>query len=208
MKTVDKLKNKIKVDKNLFLFLVILLVVGLLAGSIFVTILNQNDKTLVQKYLNTFLNNIETDQLDYLLALKSNVISSFLFVVILWLLGISAIGLPIIVVMFFVKTFILGFSVGSMILTFGFKGTLLALIYAFPGQVISIFILLLLSMYAISFSMRLIYALLKKRAIDFKYMINRYVIILGIAVIGIVLMNVYDTYCVPYFIKSVLSFVR
>ena len=137
MKIMDKLKIKVKLDKKILLFLLILLIIGITVGSIFVTILNQSDKSLVNEHLNDFLNSVEGNKLDFSLALKNNLVSNILYVLIIWLLGISVIGLPIIIFMFFSKTFILGFSVGAIISTFKTKGILFSLIYTFPGQVIS-----------------------------------------------------------------------
>ena len=144
MKIMDKLKIKVKLDKKILLFLLILLIIGITVVSIFVTILNQSDKSLVSEHLNDFLNSVEGNKLDFSLALKNNLVSNILYVLIIWLLGISVIGLPIIIFMFFSKTFILGFSVGAIISTFKTKGILFSLIYTFPGQVISLLFLIIL----------------------------------------------------------------
>lgn len=168
MKIMDKLKIKVKLDKKILLFLLILLIIGITVGSIFVTILNQSDKSLVNEHLNDFLNSVEGNKLDFSLALKNNLVSNILYVLIIWLLGISVIGLPIIIFMFFSKTFILGFSVGAIISTFKTKGILFSLIYTFPGQVISLLFLILLVMYSMSFSFKMIYLIFKKKTIGFQ----------------------------------------
>ena len=207
-KIMDKLHNQVKINKNLLVFLLVLMLVGIIVGSIFVTILSKADKELVITHLNGFLDTIETDKIDYLLVLKNNLTTNLLFIGIIWLLGISVIGLPIMVVMFFTKSFILGFSIGSILSTFGAKGILFSIFYVFPGQVISILFILLLMMYSMSFSFKLIYAIFKKKSIDFKIMINRYSIIFLIVLIGIILMNLYDTYLMPRIIKSIITMIR
>ena len=208
MKIMDKLKVKVKLDKKILLFLLILLIIGITVGSIFVTILNQSDKSLVSEHLNDFLNNVEENKLDFSLALKNNLISNVLYVLIIWLLGISVIGLPIIIFMFFSKTFILGFSLGAIISTFKTKGILFGLIYTFPGQVISLLFLILLVMYSMSFSFKMIYLIFKKKTLDFKIVMNKYFKILFIVLIIIILMSLYDTYLMPRLIKSIITFIR
>ena len=74
MKIMDKLKIKVKLDKKILLFLLILLIIGITVGSIFVTILNQSDKSLVNEHLNDFLNSVEGNKLDFYLALKNNLV--------------------------------------------------------------------------------------------------------------------------------------
>jgi len=204
LKQLDKLKIKVKIDKNLLVFLFVLGIVGIIAGSIFVTILNNSDKTLVNEHLNTFLNNIKDNKADYLFVLKNNLGTNLIYVLLIWLLGISVIGLPIILIMFFSKVFILGFSIGSIMSCYGVKGTLFALAYVFPGQVLSVIGISLITMYAISFSFKLIYAILKKKTIDFKILINKYFKILIIILLLIVIMNLYDTFVMPNIVKLII----
>ncbi len=208
MKIMDKLKFQVKIDKKLLIFLTILLLIGIAFGSIFVSILDNSDKTLVNEHLNNFINSIETDKLDYFQALKSNLITNISFVIVIWLLGISIIGLPIILIMFFSKTFILGFSVGAILSVFKTKGLLFSLVHIFPGQVISLLLYLLLTMYAMSFSFKLIYVIFKKKTLDFKIVMNKYFKILLLVLTIVVLMNLYDTYLMPKLVKILIPFIK
>jgi len=208
MKLLDKLKNKIKFDKHLMIFLIILLLVAIIAGGVFVTILNQDDKTLIINHLDLFLNNLENNKTDYLFVLKNNLITNISYLLIIWLLGISVIGLPIIVVMYFSKIFMLGFTLGSIILSYGYKGILFSLLYVFPAQIIILLISLLLVMYAMSFSFKLIYVIFKRKSMDFKNIMNRYFKILLFCLIITILFSLYDTYIMPILIKSIISIIR
>lgn len=202
---MDKLK--IKINKKIFVFLFVLMLMGIIAGSIFTTILNSSDKELVINHLNEFIDNINNNKLDYIFALKNNIITNISYVILIWLLGISVIGLPIIIIMFFTKCFILGFSVGAVLTTFKLKGILVSLVYVFPGQVISLLFLLLLMMYSMSFTFKMIYAILKKKSIDFKLIMNKYFKILLIVLSVVILMNLYDTYLMPRLIKLLIPFI-
>lgn len=208
LKKLDKLKNKVKVNKNLTIFLIVLGLVGIISGSLFVTILNSSDKILVNERLNTFLDNIQNDKLDYLFVLKSNMITNIVYILLIWLLGISVVGLPILVIIFFSKIFILGFSIGSILACFKLKGILFSVAYVFPGNVISLIAVFLITMYAMSFSLKLIYALFKKKTIDFKLLINRYSKVLVICLITIILTNLYDTFIMPNLIKLLIPIIK
>ena len=206
-KLVDKLKNKVKIDKTLFIFLLVLVIVGIISGSLFITILNSEDKALTTQYLTAFLNNIETGQLDYLNILRNNLLSNLGFILAIWLLGISVIGLPVIVVMFFSKAFVLGFSIGSILYNYQLRGILFSLFYVFPGQVVNLFVLMILMIYAMSFSFRLIECIVKKKTLDFKTMINKYLVILGIVAGIVILTSFYDTYIMPSLIGYFISWI-
>ena len=64
-KYMDKLKSNIRINKNLFVFLVVIIAVGIAAGSVFVTVLNNEDKVMVSDYLNNFLKNLNSNNLNY-----------------------------------------------------------------------------------------------------------------------------------------------
>ena len=208
MKIISKFKNRLKVDKELSLFLIILLIIGIISGSIFASILNNSDKILISEHLNTFLTSIENNNLDYITSFKNNIVSEILFTIIIWLLGISIIGLPIIIIMYFSSNFILGFTVGSIITTFKLKGCLFALIYVFPSEILKILAQILLVMYSMSFSFKLLYSVIKKKNIDFKLMINKYLIILVICIIVNIITSLYNTFLLPKIIKSLITFIR
>ena len=202
---MDKLK--IKVDRKLFVFLLVLMIIGITMGSILVTNLNSSDKNLTIEYINDFANNVKDNKLDYVFVLKNNLFSNLSYIILIWLLGISVIGLPIIVIMFFSKSFILGFSIGAVLETFKAKGIIFSLVYVFPGQVINLLFLLLLMMYAMSFSFKLIYVILKKQSLDFKLVMNRYFKIFLLVLIVNLLMTLYDTFLMPKLIKLIIPFI-
>ena len=185
----------------------ILLIVGIIVGAVFVTILNESDQTLITEYLNSFLSNIENNKLNYISSFKNSLISNIIFVLIIWLLGISIIGLPIMIFMYFSKIFVLGFSIGSIIVNFHLKGIIFALVYSL-GQALFLFGLIILMIYAMSFSFKLIDCFFKKKTFDFKLVINKYTFILGIILIVSLIASLYDSYLLPLILKSIVSFIR
>lgn len=204
---MDKLRKRVKLDKHLLIFLMILLIVGIIVGAVFVTILNESDQTLITEYLNSFLSNIENNKLNYISSFKNSLISNIIFVLIIWLLGISIIGLPIMIFMYFSKIFVLGFSIGSIIVNFHLKGIIFALVYSL-GQALFLFGLIILMIYAMSFSFKLIDCFFKKKTFDFKLVINKYTFILGIILIVSLIASLYDSYLLPLILKSIVSFIR
>ena len=208
MKLISKVKNKIKINKKLGLFLVVLMIVGIAAGSLFVTILNNSDKNLVSSHLNLFLDNIVNGQVEYFSCFKNNLIIDLGLVLAIWFLGISIIGLPIIIFIFFSKSFILGFSIGSILSVFKTKGIIFSLIYIFPGNIINLLIMLILCIYSLSFSIYLLYAVFKKKTVDFKELINKYTFILIISIVITVVMCLYNSYLMPKLIKSFINLIR
>lgn len=200
-KHMDKLKSNIKINKNLFIFLLVIVIVGLATGSIFVSILNSDDKLVVADYLNNFFISIQNGNLNYDVSLINTLIFTLGFALLIWLLGISVIGFLLIIVFLFVKAFTLGFSVGGIIINFKFKGVLLTLGYVIPHHVINMMIYILLSSYALIVSYKLINSIKGKEKIDFKQIINRYSFILLFSLIVLFVSSLYEVYLLPRVIK-------
>ncbi|MEG2847907.1 MAG: stage II sporulation protein M [Bacilli bacterium] len=207
-KTMDKLINGLRINRKMLIFLISLALIGVIVGSIFVIILNNTDKTLIKDYLQTFLNNINDNKLNYLEALKNISISNYLYAGIIWLLGISIIGLPIIIFMYFMKCFMLGFTIASILINFKLKGIVLAFLYVFPHHIINLIIYTLLLSYAITLSLKIIEAVLKKKSINFKLIVNKYLMILITSMILITLTNFFEIYITPILIKIILPFIN
>ena len=156
MKWMDKLKGTIKVNKKTLLFFTILLIIGIIAGSIFMAILSETDKKLVTDYFNNYISNIENNKLNYLESIKNGLFNNLLYIIIIWILGISIIGIPIVTIMFFIKSFTLGFSIASIVFNYKLKGCLLNFINIFPHQMIYFLIYMLITTYSIFFSLKMI----------------------------------------------------
>lgn len=208
MKWMDKLKGTIKVNKKTLLFFTILLIIGIIAGSIFMAILSETDKKLVTDYFNNYISNIENNKLNYLEGIKNGLFNNLLYIIIIWILGISIIGIPIVTIMFFIKSFTLGFSIASIVFNYKLKGCLLNFINIFPHQMIYFLTYMLITTYSIFFSLKMINSIINKKNMDFKVMMNKYVKILIISVIAITIGIIIETFITPLLIKIIIPLIK
>lgn len=206
-KTMDKLKSKIRISKRFTIFLFVLMLVGVIAGSLFITILSSSDKTLVKEYLGQYMEMTKSGKVNYFSVFINSIMGNGLTAVGIWLLGISIVGIPVILFLFFCKTFTLGFSVGSLLFVYNWKGALLSFIYVFPHQVMNLFAYGLLVIYALSVSIKMIEAVFKKKTIDFKTIMGKYSIVLGITIGLFILSAVYETFAMPQVLKWIWSII-
>ena len=200
---MDKFIKIFKVKNRIMLFFIVLFIVGIIAGSLFTTFLSISDKEIVINYMNEYFNNL--DNINYLETLKSSISSNLLYTLVIWVLGISIIGIPLIFVIFISIAFILGFSISAIVLNFGFNGILISLAYIFPFEIINAFIFAFLSMYAFVFSINLIRNLFKSCNIDMKLLFSKYKNILFVSLIIILLSTLLGNFLTPIIIKSILN---
>lgn len=201
----DKLKLSIKHNKKLLVFLITLGVIGIITGSIFNVMLNETDKTLVSGYITNFFKNISNNTLDNVFAIKNGLTSEFSYVLIIWLLGISVIGIPIILFMYFSEFFVLGFSISGIISNYGFKGCLLSLSYIFPHKIINVIVYTLLTLFTLKVSGKILYTIIRREKLDFKVVLNKYLLILLISIGIVVLTTLFEVFVTPIIIKLFLG---
>lgn len=205
-KILDKFKKYFNVNKKMFLFLTILLVIGIAAGSIFALTIIDADSEIVSAYLKSYLSSISENEISYFDSFISTFLSNTIIFLIIWILGFSIIGIPIILILFFYKTFIFGFVISSILINYKAKGILLSIVYMLPHHAIDLIILMILIIYSYTMSSKILKAVLKKEEISFKNMTNSYLIILGITLIFNLILSLYGSIAVPKIIEFILPF--
>ena len=207
-KYLDKLKCNIYINKNLFVFLLVIVIIGVISGSLFSIIMSSSDKSLVMEYINNFFNSLKEGKLNYNNNIINSLFFTILFAILIWLLGISVIGFFIVLFLLFLKAFILGFTTSSIIYSFKLKGLLYGLIYVFPHQVINLFVFMLLSAYALIVSFKVIRCFSGKRVLDFRNIFKWYLIVLIFSLVCLVLTSLYEIYGMPKLLNIVLTILK
>lgn len=191
--------------KNLrknFLFLIIIIISGIICGILFANILSTEDEKLVYikitDYFTNLKNNVPINYFEnFLTSLKNN----YLYLIVIWLLGLSIIGLVINNFLLFLKSFILGFSIGSIINIYLYSGIILSFWYIFPVQLLNLLIYFLIVHYANIFSFKLFQVLFMKKEYHFKELIKKYSKLLGITAIILFISSLLETFLTPFIIK-------
>lgn len=207
-KKLDKLLPKIKLNKKLFIFLIVISLIALISGSLLVVLLDKTDKQIVTNYLTNFIDNISKNKIEYKSTLINSLISNIALILGIWLLGISVIGIPIIIFLYFTQIFTFGFALGTLILNYKFKGIILAFIYTFPNYLILFSTLLVLVSYSIILSIKLITTIIKRKQIDFKIISNKYLLILLFSIISGLVFSLYETFALPNIIKLIIPILK
>lgn len=184
---------------NYFTFFVVTL--GLISGAIFLVLISQNDKTSVINQITNFMNNINNNNIDSVQALKNSVFTNFTYVLLIWILGMSIIGILFNIFFIYIKGFVLGFSISSLIYVYGVKGILASFIYTFPHQLLNIFVVVILGIYSIMFTNNLYKQIIGNKTGGFKYFIKKYTYILLIAVVITIISTLLETFFTPALFK-------
>lgn len=202
---MKKIWDNLKISKQMLYFLLIITIIALISGSVFSIILDKTDQSLLKESLNTYILNIKQNNIDVFKSFFHLLLSESISILFIWLLGISIIGLPIIILLYFSNTFILGFSIGGLIVNYKFKGLLFSILSTFPHQLIYIGIYTILVAYALNLSLKLLNSIVFRKVLDFKKIINKYIVIGVFSLLAITLTISYETLILPNIIKLLFS---
>ena len=206
IKRWSRVKNIILPNKKINIFVISILFLGVILGSVYANIIGLNDRNLVIDKIKVFIDNINSGSLNAFLVFKNSTVINFSYLIIIWILGISIIGVIIGIILLFLKGFIFGFSLASFIITYGIKGIMLSFIYLIFGQLFNVIFIVILTVYSIIFSIKLIKNIfnreMNQKLLSF---MKNYLIILVMCILLALVSSVSEAFILPSLIKLVIK---
>lgn len=193
-------------NKKVNLFVIFIVVLGIISGSLFLMVLNENDKSEVINEISTFMTNINTNNINNLNSFKNSLIEGMILIILSWILGMSIIGVIFNIFFIYMKSFTIGFSISSFILVYKYKGILSSLIYVIPSQLINILIILILGVYTLLFSKYLFKMIfLKDKTVNLGKFFKKYVLVFGICILLCLVSALCEAYLLPSLLKVMIK---
>lgn len=198
--TLEDIKEFIFKKKIILIGVLIILVLGLLFGSIYITILSNNDKKELLENVGLYFNNYKSITFqDKLNIFRESFIKNIIYFIFIWILGISIIGFPIVLTMIFYKSFLFGFSISSIFAKYKVGGLYKILIYIFPSRIIILVLSIFLAIFSINLSNKLVNSCIKKKSFNFNAYMGKYFLLLLICILVCTITSLIDAFIVPFF---------
>lgn len=192
---MKELFKKLK-TKKLFILVFAITLLCFIAGMLLISMLSKSNKELIINSLNNFYTSLKENKISSTNLLYKTMTSNLILNIIIWVLGISIIGIPIVIFILGFKSLSLGFTLSSLIYTYKFNGLLKAIIYLIPN-IINIFIVFVLVYYSISFSINLFNYLFRKIEFNKRVIVKRYLKLLIVAILLSILTSVTESFILP-----------
>jgi stage II sporulation protein M len=152
-----RLAEHIIEHRSLYLFVTVLFFVGIVFGAVIVNTLDANKKSELMQYLQHFFHSLaQEDIADPFIAFQHSIGDYVKMLALLWILGLSVIGIPVLLVYLFFKGLVIGFTIGFLINQLSWKGVGFALAAVLPINLIVVPVLLVLAVAGIHFSITLV----------------------------------------------------
>ncbi|MRH42328.1 stage II sporulation protein M [Aquibacillus halophilus] len=148
----------------IYFFMLVLFLIGVIFGAVIVNSMNFIQKQDLFFYLDRFFGQLlEGPVVDKQEMLRSSLFYHLKYLLLLFILGLSIIGLPIIWILLFVKGLVIGFSVGFFVNQMGWQGLIFAAASIAPQNFLIIPIYLVAGSLAMIFSLTLLRKLFTRR---------------------------------------------
>lgn len=149
-----RISQHMKAYAIIYLFMIILFLTGIIFGAVIVNSMNPIQKQDLFFYLERFFNHTVNDQgINRFTVFQESLFYHLKYLSVIFILGLSVIGLPVVWVLLFIKGLVIGFSVGFIVNQLGSQGLLFSTLSIAPHN------LLVIPIYIIAGSLAMIFAL-------------------------------------------------
>ncbi|SHJ65957.1 stage II sporulation protein M [Anaerobranca californiensis DSM 14826] len=196
----------IKENLYSFTFAVLIFICGIIFGSIMVNRLPSQHSEGLKQEINFYFEVLdEATGINKISILKESLVSNGKFILVAFLSGLTVIGIPVIILILFIRGIILGFTVGFIFNHSTLKGLLFALSAIVPHNLLIIPALLVSSVASISFSWVILLKIVKNKNFNIKSFFLNYCILILLSGIFMVIAGVIEAYIIPILLKLVVS---
>ena len=146
---LDRLMESLKENKITFLWVLLFFLVGIVLGSYTVYYMNDFNRVEITSYFTNFLGFLDENSVSYTSILIDSIKGIVPMIALIILLGYTAVGIPIILMMDLAKGYVIGFTFSLIISILGSKGLMIVLAGLMIQNLIFVPIIMLISILAI-----------------------------------------------------------
>lgn len=145
-------------QKNFFLYLITFAFFsfGIILGALGVKAMDSEAYSKLSNYFNNFLSSLKHWEIKSGSILWQTVFNHLKAIFLIWFLGLTIVGIPIILTIVFIRGFVLGFTVGFLIEEKTLGGLVFAILAVLPSNSLFVPALIVGSVAALSFSLGLV----------------------------------------------------
>jgi stage II sporulation protein M len=195
----------VKQQKSLYLFVTVLFMMGVIFGSLIVNALDPTQKEGLLHYLGYFFQGLKQDSIaDSSIALQHSVGDHLKTIGLMWILGLSVIGIPLLLIFIFIKGLVIGFTVGFLVNQLSWQGLWFAFVSVVPQNLLIIPALIIVTVAGINFSKDLVRnRLIHHRGRIYPQFVSFCILVTGMAAI-LLLSSVFEAYLSPVIMKELI----
>ncbi|MBU3189169.1 stage II sporulation protein M [Clostridium bowmanii] len=208
--STNTLMSKINkhIQENFWLYIVSILCVftGIILGMYSVKYMGEFEQNDLVNYLTSFIDPSNANGISYKLIFLQSIKNNLPVIIFLWFLGLTIVGIPIIIIIDLLKGFTVGFTFSFMISGLGKSGIGIAILGVLPQNIIYIPCIIFASVVSMEFSIMLLKDKFNKQwTSSITSRIVYYSLIFIVIIIFLFIGIIIESYIAPYFVKNLIN---
>lgn len=203
----ERIARNIKENISIYFIIILFFAIGLAVGGFAIKSIGDGDKQDLLTYMNSFFKVYSGESVSGLTIFLQSAKNNFFSILIIWILSLTIVGVPALLIVVGFRGFILGFSVGFFIESMGLKGLVFSLIGVIPQNIIYIPCILITAALSLMFSISVIK---RKRNKNFyggqKLSILSYSMTIGVIFLVSLLGSLIEGFLSPIIIKALSGY--
>lgn len=103
-----------------YIVMIIIFFIGIILGTMYINKTDLNQRQEISSYINEFIEDIQNgSDIDSNKLLRTSIYNNLLITILLWISGLTVIGMPIVYIIVSIKGFCIGYTISSIIATLG-----------------------------------------------------------------------------------------
>lgn len=194
-------------QQNFWLYVISLFCVftGIVLGIYAVKYMNNVENSDLLSYFANFNQNISNGDFKYSMIISDIIKNNISIILAVWFLGLTMVGIPIILIIDVIKGFTLGFTISFIVKGLGTKGIGVILIGILPQNIIYIPCIIIASVVAMEFSISILREKMNKQWVNSIWMkITSYSFIFILIAVLMGVGFLLEAYATPNLIKIII----
>ncbi|NEU30818.1 stage II sporulation protein M [bacterium LRH843] len=194
-------------NRAIYLFTAVLFLIGIIFGAIIVNSLSLTQKHDLYMYLSQFFGQVSNGELAESSAMFTQSFAHYAkYFGLMWILGLSIIGLPIILILLFLKGVVVGFTVGFLVNQMGMSGFFLSFVSIMPQNFILVPAFIIVGTASISFCLKMVrQQFMRKTNIPIFPQFLKYSLLIFCVGGALVFASAFEAYLSPVLMKFVIT---
>ena len=119
-KIVETIEELVKNNIKEYIIITLIFLIGIFLGVMFVNNLEEEQKTEIISYVNTYIEAFkQSDSSNNIILLQNNIKDNIIITLLIWFVGSTIIGIPIVFGIIAFRGFCLGYTISSITVVFG-----------------------------------------------------------------------------------------
>ena len=196
------------IQENHWLYIISILCVftGIILGTYSVKYMGELERNDLVNYLINFIDPTNTSGISYKLIFFQSIKNNLPVIIFIWFLGLTIVGLPIIIIIDLLKGFTVGFTFSFMLSGLGKSGIGIAILGVLPQNLIYIPCIVFASVLSMEFSIMLLRNKFNKQwTSSISGRIIYYSVIFLVIIVCLFIGIIIESYIAPHFVKNLIN---